>query len=204
MSAMTCDRAVRQRPGKALRRHHRHQQRLAGTAAGRAPRADRPQRRRQDHADQSADRRAGAHRRPHRAGGQDITRLAPHQRVRRGMVRTFQINQLFDSMTPLETLALVVSQQQGIGARWWQPLGAAAVASAARNCWSSSTWPNVRTSATRAPGLRQAPAAGDRHRAGLRAARAAAGRAGGRRARRASARNCCRPWPPCRPMCRCC
>ena len=26
--------------------------------------------------------------------GQDITRLAPHQRVRRGMVRTFQINQL--------------------------------------------------------------------------------------------------------------
>ena len=33
--------------------------------------------------------------------GQDITQLAPHQRVRRGMVRTFQINQLFDSMTPL-------------------------------------------------------------------------------------------------------
>jgi branched-chain amino acid transport system ATP-binding protein len=31
--------------------------------------------------------------------------LAPHQRVRRGMVRTFQINQLFASMTPLETLA---------------------------------------------------------------------------------------------------
>ncbi|MFZ3127016.1 MAG: ATP-binding cassette domain-containing protein, partial [Rhodoferax sp.] len=28
--------------------------------------------------------------------GQDITQLAPHQRVRRGMVRTFQINQLFD------------------------------------------------------------------------------------------------------------
>ena len=32
------------------------------------------------------------------------------------MVRTFQINQLFDSMTPLQTLALVVSQQQGLGA----------------------------------------------------------------------------------------
>ena len=40
------------------------------------------------------------------------------------MVRTFQINQLFDSMTPLETLALVVSQQQGLGAHCWQPLGA--------------------------------------------------------------------------------
>jgi branched-chain amino acid transport system ATP-binding protein len=56
--------------------------------------------------------------------GQDITRFAPHQRVRRGMVRTFQINQLFDSMTPLETLALVVAQHQGMGADWWRPLGA--------------------------------------------------------------------------------
>ena len=55
--------------------------------------------------------------------GQDITQVAPHERVRRGMVRTFQINQLFASMTPLQTLALVVSQQRGEGARWWQPLG---------------------------------------------------------------------------------
>ena len=56
--------------------------------------------------------------------GQDITTLAPHQRVARGLVRTFQINQLFDSMTPLQTLALVVSQQRGLGAQWWRPLGA--------------------------------------------------------------------------------
>ena len=56
--------------------------------------------------------------------GQDITNLPPHQRVHRGMVRTFQINQLFDSLTPLETLAMVVSQQQGLGGGWWQPLGA--------------------------------------------------------------------------------
>ena len=55
--------------------------------------------------------------------GRDITRLAPHERVRRGLVRTFQINQLFDTLTPLETLALTVSQQQGLGAKWWQPLG---------------------------------------------------------------------------------
>ena len=55
--------------------------------------------------------------------GQDISRLAPHERVRRGMVRTFQINQLFSSMTPLETLALVASQQRGHGARWWRALG---------------------------------------------------------------------------------
>jgi len=56
--------------------------------------------------------------------GQDITTLAPHERVRRGMVRTFQINQLFDTLTPLETLAMVVSQQQHLGNRWWQRLGA--------------------------------------------------------------------------------
>ena len=56
--------------------------------------------------------------------GQDISTLAPHQRVRRGMVRTFQINQLFDSMTPRETLTLVVSQQRGRGGQWWQALGA--------------------------------------------------------------------------------
>jgi len=55
--------------------------------------------------------------------GHDISHLPPHQRVRRGMVRTFQINQLFASMTPLETLALVVSQQRGLGARWWRALG---------------------------------------------------------------------------------
>jgi branched-chain amino acid transport system ATP-binding protein len=55
--------------------------------------------------------------------GADITHVAPHQRVRRGMVRTFQINQLFHSMTPLETLALVVSQQRGLGSAFWQVLG---------------------------------------------------------------------------------
>ena len=55
--------------------------------------------------------------------GEDITRLAPHRRAGRGMVRTFQINQLFDSLTPLETLALTVSQHYGLGTSWWKPLG---------------------------------------------------------------------------------
>ena len=55
--------------------------------------------------------------------GRDITRLAPHERVRRGMVRTFQINQLFDTMTPMETLALTVSQHRGLGGKWWPSLG---------------------------------------------------------------------------------
>ena len=56
--------------------------------------------------------------------GDDITRLAPHQRVRRGIVRTFQINQLFVELTPLQSLALSVSARLGIGAQWWKRLGA--------------------------------------------------------------------------------
>jgi branched-chain amino acid transport system ATP-binding protein len=55
--------------------------------------------------------------------GEDISRLASNQRVARGLVRTFQINQLFYSMTPLQTLAMVVSQHRGLGKRWWQRLG---------------------------------------------------------------------------------
>jgi branched-chain amino acid transport system ATP-binding protein len=55
--------------------------------------------------------------------GEDITKLPSHQRVHRGIVRTFQINQLFNEMTPLQSLALVVSNQLGISARLWQALG---------------------------------------------------------------------------------
>jgi branched-chain amino acid transport system ATP-binding protein len=55
--------------------------------------------------------------------GEDISALPPHQRVRRGLVRTFQINQLFDGLTPLQTLAMTVSQHLGQGAAWWHALG---------------------------------------------------------------------------------
>jgi branched-chain amino acid transport system ATP-binding protein len=55
--------------------------------------------------------------------GEDITHIAPHQRVRRGVVRTFQINQLFNELTPLQSLALTVSARLGIAGKWWQPLG---------------------------------------------------------------------------------
>ena len=36
--------------------------------------------------------------------GDDITRLSAHARVRRGIARTFQINQLFPDLSPLDTL----------------------------------------------------------------------------------------------------
>jgi len=47
--------------------------------------------------------------------GREITRLPVHKRVARGMVRTFQISQLFRSLTARETLALVVSHRAGRG-----------------------------------------------------------------------------------------
>ena len=83
--------------------------------ARRAPRADRPQRRRQDHADQPAHRRGAADLGPRAAGRRDITTLPPHPRVGRGLVRTFQINQLFASLTPLQSLALTVGSRRRRG-----------------------------------------------------------------------------------------
>ena len=55
--------------------------------------------------------------------GRDITTLAPHLRVRRGVVRTFQITQLFQTLTPLSSLALAVSVHGGASVRWWRRLG---------------------------------------------------------------------------------
>jgi ABC-type branched-subunit amino acid transport system ATPase component len=55
--------------------------------------------------------------------GRDITRLDPHQRVRLGIARTFQINQLFADLTPLETLGLAVAERLGFGADWWRIVG---------------------------------------------------------------------------------
>src|ERR1700736_5894710 len=55
--------------------------------------------------------------------GRDITALDPHARVRLGMARTFQINQLFLDLTPLETIGLAVSERLGLGSDWWRLVG---------------------------------------------------------------------------------
>ena len=55
--------------------------------------------------------------------GRDITALKPHQRVRLGMARTFQINQLFLDLTPLETIGLAVSERLGLGGDWLRSVG---------------------------------------------------------------------------------
>ena len=62
--------------------------------------------------------------------GRDITGLAPHKRVGLGLVRTFQINQLFGSLTPLQSLALSVASRRDSARHWWQPMGADAAIAA--------------------------------------------------------------------------
>jgi branched-chain amino acid transport system ATP-binding protein len=55
--------------------------------------------------------------------GTDITGLEPHERVHRGIARTFQINQLFADLTPIEAIGLAVSERMGGGRQWWRLVG---------------------------------------------------------------------------------
>ena len=55
--------------------------------------------------------------------GADITDLPVHTRVLRGLSRTFQINQLYADLTPLETIGLAVSERLGRGGDWWRTMG---------------------------------------------------------------------------------
>ncbi|MET3494137.1 ABC transporter ATP-binding protein [Variovorax boronicumulans] len=55
-------------------------------------------------------------------GGRDITRLSGDKRARMGLARTFQINTLFPSLTPLLSVVLAISEREGLGATWWRPL----------------------------------------------------------------------------------
>jgi ABC-type branched-subunit amino acid transport system ATPase component len=55
--------------------------------------------------------------------GRDITALEAYQRVRLGLARTFQINQLFLDLTPLESVGLAIAERMGAGAQWWRLVG---------------------------------------------------------------------------------
>ena len=56
--------------------------------------------------------------------GQDITPLPQAARTRRGVARTFQINQLFRGLTVLENVYLAVAERMGASPRFWRPAGA--------------------------------------------------------------------------------
>ena len=55
-------------------------------------------------------------------GGDDVTVLAPEQRVRRGLARTYQINSLFPHLTALESVTLAVCERRRVAQTWWRRL----------------------------------------------------------------------------------
>ena len=53
-------------------------------------------------------------------GPEDVTRLEPQERVKRGLARTFQINTLFAGLNPLEAVTLAVAERRGIANQFWR------------------------------------------------------------------------------------
>jgi branched-chain amino acid transport system ATP-binding protein len=50
-----------------------------------------------------------------RLDGADVTRLPQHRRTRLGLVRNFQVTNLFPSFSAFETIALAVAEREGCG-----------------------------------------------------------------------------------------
>ncbi len=55
-------------------------------------------------------------------GDVDITNLKPDERVKRGLVRTFQINTLFPNLSALEAVILAICERNGDSGTWWKGL----------------------------------------------------------------------------------
>jgi len=58
-----------------------------------------------------------------RLDGADITHLPQASRVKRGLVRTFQITALFRRLSILENVTLAICERQGIGGGLFRPAG---------------------------------------------------------------------------------
>ena len=56
--------------------------------------------------------------------GVNVTHWSARKRAHAGLARTFQINQLFADLTPIETLMLTIAEREGEGSSWWRPVGA--------------------------------------------------------------------------------
>jgi branched-chain amino acid transport system ATP-binding protein len=55
--------------------------------------------------------------------GVNVTGWSARRRAHAGMARTFQINQLFADLTPLETLVLTIAERENAGWSWFRPVG---------------------------------------------------------------------------------
>jgi ABC-type branched-subunit amino acid transport system ATPase component len=58
-----------------------------------------------------------------RLEGVDITRMGQAERSRRGLARTFQINQLFSGLTVLENIGLAIAERTRASRSLFRPLG---------------------------------------------------------------------------------
>ncbi len=56
--------------------------------------------------------------------GRDITRLRPHERVRAGLARSYQITSIFKASSVLDNLALAVQARSGSSFSFWHPVRA--------------------------------------------------------------------------------
>ena len=56
--------------------------------------------------------------------GEDITTSSQAERARRGLARTFQINQLFRGLTVLENLCMTIGERDGHCNNLWRSAGA--------------------------------------------------------------------------------
>ncbi len=80
--------------------------------------------------------------------GEDITRVAPHKIVRRGLSRSFQISSVFDSLSVEENLLVALQSNSPHHWRFWESIKVLLkFQPRARALWRSSTswrWPTVR------------------------------------------------------------
>jgi hypothetical protein len=81
------------------------------------------ERRGQDQLRQPCLRRAAAELRPDTLTGEDVTDLRQAQRVKRGLVRTFQINTLFRRLSVLENVTLAIAERDGVAGDFVRPAG---------------------------------------------------------------------------------
>jgi len=55
--------------------------------------------------------------------GEDITATSQAERARRGLARTFQINQLFRGLTVLENVGMAITERDGYANNMWRAVG---------------------------------------------------------------------------------
>ena len=120
--------------------------------------------------------------------GEDITELPPHERIRKGLRRTYQSSLLFRELSVRDNLFLAVRGVASGRFSFWRPRDEPCVASAnPRSAGARAPEPHRRR-AGRQPGAWPAAPARDRHGAGRRAAPDPVRRAGRRAVARRAAR----------------